>query len=239
VTDADRAVPAGGRGPIHIRPLAAGDAAPLADLRGAEITEGLLATLGPAARRAFFRAAVDDPDAFGFVADDDAGQVGYVLIASDVRRIERRALRSSPSLLLAALPRVVRGGALRRALVIARGLVRPAAREAADADPEPVLRLLDIVVAARARGGGVGRALIEAGLAAASRRGHREIGLSVVSSNTAALGLYRATGFVTSRHGVRPDGAPYELMRASLEPMDATTNVDLADGSTSAAGTRS
>jgi ribosomal protein S18 acetylase RimI-like enzyme len=236
VTDADRAVPAGGRRPFHIRPLVASDAAPLADLRGAEISEGLLATLGPAARLAFFRAAVEDPDAFGFVADDDTGQVGYVLIASDVRRIERRALRSSPALLLAAGPRVLRGGGLRRALVIARGLVRPAGREAGDADPEPVLRLLDIVVAMRARGAGVGRALIEAGLAEASRRGHRAIGLSVVSSNAAAVGLYRATGFVTSRRGVRSDGAPYELMRAPLEPIDPSTAADIPDGGFAGAG---
>jgi len=217
----------GGPPRFRVRPLAVGDAAALADLRGSEVTDGLLATLGPGLRRAFFAAAVVDPDAFGFVAQDDRGPIGYVLIAADVRRIERRALRSSPSLLLGAVPRALRGGSLGRALVIARSLVHPAGDRAAD-DPEPALRLLDIVVATRARGVGAGRALVEAGLGEARRRGYPAIGLSVVSSNAAAVGLYRATGFATSRRGVRSDGEAYELMRAPLDPAGGMAEATVA-----------
>src|SRR5438067_1229918 len=54
---------------IRVRKLDRADVRALGDLRGTEVTEGLLATLGDRARLAFFGAALDDRDAFGAIAE--------------------------------------------------------------------------------------------------------------------------------------------------------------------------
>jgi hypothetical protein len=51
----------------------------------------------------------------------------------------------------------------------------------------------------------------------------------VLSANAAAIRLYHAAGFQTSRQGVRDDGAAFELMRASLPPTVADAAAALRD----------
>ena len=57
--------------------------------------------------------------------------------------------------------------------------------------------LEDLYVSDRARGAGMGRALVEAAVARARSRGCRRIELDVNEQNEAALALYRACGFTT------------------------------------------
>jgi ribosomal protein S18 acetylase RimI-like enzyme len=185
----------------------------VADLRAEAIQDGLLASLGPAGTRAFFRTAISDPDTFGFVTEDDAGVDGYVLLTSAALRIERRVLLRTPRLWLRVLISMRSRRLARRAMRLLKVLATPARSVARD--PEPRLRLLDVVVAARSRGQGLGRALIEAGLAEAWERGHDSVGLSVVSWNTTARGLYLATGFVVAATYTREDGVPYDVLRAT------------------------
>ena len=54
----------------------------------------------------------------------------------------------------------------------------------------------NLAVRPEARGGGVGRRLLEVGLAMAGRRGARVALLEVRESNQAAIELYRSLGFV-------------------------------------------
>ena len=53
-----------------------------------------------------------------------------------------------------------------------------------------------LYVAPRARGTGLGRALVEAIIGEARRIGHREIRLDTLPTMTAAMALYRRAGFV-------------------------------------------
>lgn len=55
--------------------------------------------------------------------------------------------------------------------------------------------LEDLFVSAAARGGGMGRALVEAAVERARRRGCRRIELDADSDNEAAIALYRSFGF--------------------------------------------
>ena len=60
---------------------------------------------------------------------------------------------------------------------------------------EHVLTINGLAVAARAQGRGVGRALIEAAIARATRLGARKLSLRVLGPNAGARRLYEACGF--------------------------------------------
>ncbi|PZO63730.1 MAG: hypothetical protein DI498_12900 [Paracoccus denitrificans] len=60
-----------------------------------------------------------------------------------------------------------------------------------------------LVVTAGMRGGGVGRALIDAALTVAAARGYPGLRAEVARKNHAAIGLYRSAGFVPVSRGLR------------------------------------
>jgi GNAT superfamily N-acetyltransferase len=70
--------------------------------------------------------------------------------------------------------------------------------------------LEDLYVRDHARGGGVGRSLVEAALERARGRGCRRIELDVNERNTEALAFYRALGFTTEP---KPPGRTLFLAR--------------------------
>ena len=77
--------------------------------------------------------------------------------------------------------------------------------------------VMTIATTEAARGRGVGRSLLTAGLDWAARQGAEVVHLEVADGNDAALGLYRSLGF--EEWGRRPDyypGADAILMRRSL-----------------------
>ena len=78
--------------------------------------------------------------------------------------------------------------------------------------------VMTIATTAAARGKGIGRALLSAGLDWAAGRGAEVVHLEVDESNTAALGLYTSLGF--EEWGRRPDyypGAAAILMRVRVK----------------------
>ena len=119
--------------------------------------------------------------------------------SENLLRLEtRRAARARPG----REPR--RGGPARRLRGLPHGRRRvgaPAGRGAAGRPP-----------------GGVGRALVEAGLDAAARRGAARCFLEVRGDNGAAIALYRALGFNArgTRSGYYPDGTDALLMAREL-----------------------
>jgi ribosomal protein S18 acetylase RimI-like enzyme len=69
------------------------------------------------------------------------------------------------------------------------------------------------------RGRGIGRALLDATLAAARRKGLARVDLEVRADNTAAIGLYRAAGFNVEgvkRDALRLDGGRFDLVMMAL-----------------------
>jgi len=90
--------------------------------------------------------------------------------------------------------------------------------------------LLRMAVRQDGRRAGLGRALVEAGLAAAARRGAERCFLEVRGDNRAAIALYRALGFATkgTRPGYYPDGADALLMSLDLAAAPAEGPTDEA-----------
>lgn len=89
-------------------------------------------------------------------------------------------------------------------------------------DRHPVTRhvaSLAIAVAAEARGRGIGRRLMETGIAWARQAGVEKIVLSVYPHNTAAIALYRSFGFVEegrlARHSRKSYGYEDEILMAA------------------------
>ena len=83
-------------------------------------------------------------------------------------------------------PLVIGLGAVENALIGAL-LLRVVADEA---------EVLTVIVAETARGRGIGRRLLDAGLEEVARRGAKATFLEVATDNAAAIALYYATGFV-------------------------------------------
>jgi len=83
-----------------------------------------------------------------------------------------------------------------------------------------IARLYSIATTAEARGKGVGRALAEATLAAATRRGKARFRLEVREDNKGAIALYQKLGFshIGRREDYYEDGAPALRFEKPLPP---------------------
>ncbi len=133
----------------------------------------------------------------GFLAArEDGVLVGYVLLSSSVKRLQRSALLSGRPLVWAwraLLGRYgIRWGALFKLLWNKVLFVGNENRYRTRGDAQ----LLNIAVAESARGRGVAKALVSAGLAYLHGVGVTEIRLEVRPDNLPAISAYRQTGFV-------------------------------------------
>jgi ribosomal-protein-alanine N-acetyltransferase len=110
---------------------------------------------------------------------------------------------------------------VREGRIVAYGVLMHAPGEA---------QILNVTVAAMARRAGLGRALVRRFVLEAGQSGAEQVFLEVRSSNTAAIGLYRAEGFVpvARRAGYypgSPSNAPREdalVMRRAVAPLPGT-----------------
>lgn len=165
------------------------EAGPAAGLHAQRITEGFLPTLGAPFLARLYRRIVRDPGSFLVVAVEDGRVIGMGACTEDLGALYRAfvlrdgviaGLRSAPRI-LRSLPRVI------------ETLRYPGAEGATDL---PEAEVLAVAVDASCSGRGIGRAVVEAALTEFDRRGTARVKVVAGGDNAAALGLYRATGFV-------------------------------------------
>ncbi|MGC8510004.1 MAG: GNAT family N-acetyltransferase [Acidimicrobiales bacterium] len=176
-----------------------------------------LSRFGPRFLHAYYRAWISTPGAVALVALEDDVVVGGLLGASDPGCHVRAMVRDHGMTLAlrqvgAALtdPRLARDLVVTRAARYARGLMRLVTsrwRPPANVSPDgPVVgEITHVLVAHRSQGHGVGRALVEAALAAFRAAGVRSVEL-VTPPDLAARHFYerlgwRLTGELASRSG--------------------------------------
>ena len=140
-----------------------------------------------------------EPGAF-LAARDASGLIGYVLFTSSVRVLQRTALlRGRPLVwgLRALSGRYgIRWLALGKALWNKMLFIGNENRFRTEGDAQ----LLNIAVAPAARGRGVAKRLVEAGMQYLRERGVPEVRLEVRPDNAAAIAVYRDTGYVERGH---------------------------------------
>jgi ribosomal protein S18 acetylase RimI-like enzyme len=170
-----------------IRPATVADAPAMARLHASEIGEGFLPTLGPRFLTLLYQRVVRSQSSFAFVADPGDGAVGFAAGTESLRSLYRSFLLRDGFVAV-----VVSGPRLARAWRRVWETLRYPAREAADLPPA---ELIAIAVGHDARGGGLGRLLVDAVTAEFARRGVAGARVVAGVDNEPALRLYRACGF--------------------------------------------
>jgi ribosomal protein S18 acetylase RimI-like enzyme len=161
-----------------------------ADLHAVRISEGFLARLGPRFLRRLYRRVRSSPDAFLLVAVEDGEVVGFLAGATDVHRLYRSFVaRDAIVAATVAAPQLARS--LPRAF--------ETLRYPADRAELPSAEILAVAVDSWSVGQGVGRALVDAGLAELRSRGVDRAKVVAGADNAAAIHLYQGAGF--ARHG--------------------------------------
>jgi ribosomal protein S18 acetylase RimI-like enzyme len=162
------------------------DAPVAARLHAEAITEGFLSSLGPRFLTLLYRRMVRDPRSFLLVAEEDGEVVGHAAAAEDVGRLYRQFLvRDGVVAGTVAAPRL-----LRRWRAALETLRYPSGH-----GELPRAEVLAVAVAPGFRGQGVGRALVCAVNEELTRRGVAGARVVCAAANTAALRLYRSSGF--------------------------------------------
>jgi ribosomal protein S18 acetylase RimI-like enzyme len=160
----------------------------VAALHAEHLPEGFLVALGPRFLRRLYARAARSPRAFVLVAEDDEGVHGFLAVAEDTGRFYRDFLvRDGIAAGLAAAPNVAR--APRRVWETLRYGMGAGGGEL------PRAEVLAIAVDARARGRGLGRELLAAGVEELGRRGVRAARVVTALDNEAGLRMYEVAGF--------------------------------------------
>jgi ribosomal protein S18 acetylase RimI-like enzyme len=198
---------------MTVRPARVTDAARMAELHEARMTEGFLSALGPRFLRILYRRIVASPDAFAFVVEEppDGGSsgdgpvtvVGFAAAAVDVSDLYRQfVLHDGLIAGIAAAPRLVRSW--RRVLETLR---YPASTEAL-----PAAEILSVAVDPRAAGRGVGTEVVGAATSELARRGVGSAKVVTGADNVAALRLYARCGFLPRARIAVHEGTPSEVL---------------------------
>jgi ribosomal protein S18 acetylase RimI-like enzyme len=176
---------------VKVRAASSEEVALVADLHAERITEGFLAMLGPRFLRRLYRRVQRSRDAFLFVAVEDGRVVGFLAGADDLRRLYRSFVARDGIVAGAvAAPRLARS--LPRALETLR-------YPSSETDGLPAAEILSMAVDPATVGRGVGRALVDEGLAHYRRRGIDRAKVVIAAGNAASLHLYERAGF--AHHG--------------------------------------
>lgn len=106
---------------VAIRPATRADVPAMARMHAAIMTKAFLPKLGQPFLRVLFRALVEDPDSPTLVAERDGEVIGYTSASVSVPAFRRRFVRRyGLRACIAAAPRLLRPGVLRRAIELLR-----------------------------------------------------------------------------------------------------------------------
>jgi ribosomal protein S18 acetylase RimI-like enzyme len=174
---------------VTLRLASEADTKRLAHLHATRITDGFLASLGPAFLDRLYRRIVRSTESFAYVVTDDTDQhvAGFAAATTDVGKLYRSfALRDGLVAGAAAAPQLLRSW--RRVLET----VRYPAHEAADL---PDAEILAVAVEESAGGRGLGKQVVDAGTRRLAELGEDAVKVVAGSDNVAALRLYESCGF--------------------------------------------
>ncbi len=171
-------------------PLSSAHASAVAGLHSQSIHTGFLSSLGTSFLRQLYTALARCPSGFGYVwVEPDGEAMGFIACAESTSRVYREALRRRFVRMLVPLLRH-----LARRSVVQR--MEQTLRYPAElSDDLPPAEVLSIAVSDRARGKGVGKALMAAAMAEFGRRGMTRVKVAVAAANEPANRFYRSCGF--------------------------------------------
>lgn len=202
-----------------VRPLRADDAPTVAMLHQQGIPTGFLSSLGPKFLTELYSVLADSQHGFGFVCDLGEAPVGFIACATDTWRFYKEAPRKrGVRLALRLLPHIWRPRALRNTI---ETVLYPSDLP----DGLPAAEILSIVVTAKARRRGIGRALVRRAMAAFRGRDIKQAIVSAWAGNEAAEALYRSFGFDVA-HTRKHHGLPMAIYIADTDAI-TTGRADL------------
>jgi len=176
--------------PDAVRPMTADHARAAAELHRRYIRTGFLSKLGGGFLRHLYAAIASSPSGFGFVCEDDNGEVlGFVACAENTGKLYRQSLlRRGLFMAFAIIRYLVRPSCIKRMLET----LRYPAEVGSDL---PQAEVLSVSVARRARGRGIGKLLLKTALAEFARRGIDRAKVAVSADNSGARAFYKCCGF--------------------------------------------
>lgn len=175
---------------VLVRHMREDDAAQVAALHADTITEGFLTRLGRRFLRQLYLGIARDPQSAVFVAEQDGSVAGFCAYSRDVSAMYRRVLGTCwARLAWAALPAALSPRVLREVFET----LRYPRKQAALRLPRP--EILSIGVSSAARGGGVGRRLVEAAVDRARADSEQQLKVLAGAKLEAANRFYQRCGF--------------------------------------------
>jgi ribosomal protein S18 acetylase RimI-like enzyme len=187
---------------LGVREMAEGDVLRVAEIHLRGFPGFFLTFLGRRFLRQLYLAIVADPSGIAFVFDGDRGIIGFVAGSSDASGLYSKLLRGRWwTFAAAALP-----AAIRRPTIVPR-LVRALAKPYAEVRPPGTGKLMSLCVDPEAQRRGVGKALVDAFLGEARRRGLRSVVLETdADGNEAVNAFYGRQDFDLVRRFRTPEG---------------------------------
>lgn len=172
---------------VTVRKGTPADSAVVAAIHLEQIPWGLLSGMGPRFVGAFYQTLLSSSIGFVFLAEDDVGPVGFASGVVHWRRFYRAFLSSNWYLAAGVL--------VRRVLDLRRWRRLAETARYAVAAGLPGSELVSMAVRPRARGRGIGEALVRCVLDEFLRLGIAQVRVTTASANEAAAQVYERSGF--------------------------------------------